>query len=409
MRRIILKEARPGMTIARVVGNPTDPASPLAATGEVLTTQRLCQLHQLGLYDVWVTDPGLEFFDDLCSTQPTAAQQRLAVGLREAFLQFSGGIPRAYFKRYGVLLDDLLHALVRAAPSVPCFAALTEDEGLLAHSCNVTALSILLGTQLEGYLVEQRRRLNCRQARDLVNLAMGSLFHDVGELMLPAGQRESRLAISPFEADGEHGEAWKQHTDEGYVLSRGRLDPSAAVVVQHHHERFDGSGFGGTSMQGGGRPQSGTGIHVHARIVMAADVFCQLLFSAGPGAGNGNMPQPMIKALWQLRQPAIRAWFDPVIYDALLNLLPPLVEGMVVSLSDSRQAVVTRVDVALPCHPEVQVVRDLSPAIEGAEQVGQDERINLAEPCGVDLAAVDGVDVGLYLAAAARHEPLVAA
>lgn len=397
MRRIIIKEARPGMIAARTLSGVGADAQPvvIAATGQALAMEHLIKSHELGIYDLWVNDPGLEFCDELCA-QPTAAQVRLADGLRDSFLRLSTCLSRALFKRYTLVLQEVVQSILRTAPCVPCFNAFTEDEALLAHSCDVAALSILLGLQLEGYLVEQRRRLNCRQARDVVNLALGALFHDVGELMLPVTQRESRQAYL-------ENEDWKQHSAEGYAIVRGHLDPSAAGVVLHHHQRYDGTGFAGLpasaskprSVDAGPRVLTGEGIHVYARIVMAADVFCQTSFA------GARLPQPMVKTLWQLQQVPLRQAFDPTVLQCLLTMFQPFVEGSVVGLNDHRQAIVTKVDPQCPCYPEVQV---LNPS-----QDGQATQLNLCETADFRVEVIDGMVVEPYLYGVSKAAPRQAA
>jgi response regulator RpfG family c-di-GMP phosphodiesterase len=382
MRRITIKEARPGMMAARSMAAvlPGGEKVALAGAGEMLTMGQLLRCHDAELYDLWVTDPGLEFLDELCA-QPTREQMRLAECLRETYLRLSYEVPRTLMKRHTTTLEEVLHTLVRAAPVMPCFRGFTEDEALLAHSCEVAAVSILLGLQLETYLVEQRRRLNGRQAGSVANLALGALLHDVGELMLPATQRESR--VTNFD-----GEDWKLHTEEGYAIVRGRIDPSAAGIVMHHHQRFDGMGFGGAAGTRRGYPEpghrilAGEAIHVYARIVMAADVFCQMLFA------GSRLAQPMVKALWQIQQMPLRQAFDPVVHGCLMGMFAPFVEGMVVMLSDGRQAVVTGAGGG--CYPRVRVVGDMG--------AGAGEReINLAEREDLRIDAVDGVEVEKYL------------
>ena len=142
-------------------------------------------------------------------------------------------------------------------------------------------------------------------------------------------------------------------------MARGRLDPSAAVILAQHHQRFDGSGFAGvpgeetTPAGGSTKALAGQAIHVHARITMAADVFCQFLFG-DPAAGPGRVLQPMVRALWQVQQPAVRKWFDPAVHQAIMSLLWPFVEGMAVTMQDHRQAVVVKIPEAGSCYPEVE-------------------------------------------------------
>ena len=399
MRRITIKEARPGILAARSLTGtlPTGAKVAIAGTGDALTVAQLVQCHELGIYDLWVTDPGLEFLDEFC-VQPTREQSRLAEGLRDSFLRLSCCVPRTLIKRHATTLEEVLHTLLRAVAAVPFFPGFTEDDMLLAHSCDVAAVATLLGLQLETYLVEQRRRLNGRQAGSVANLALGALLHDAGELMLPPGQRESR--VTDFES-----EDWKQHTEEGYAMVRGRIDPSAAGIVLHHHQRFDGTGFAGLSTGEGKPPESvhralsGEAIHVYPRIVMAADVFCRTHFA------GARLPQPIVKTLWLIQQAPLRLAFDPVVHGQLMGMFAPFVEGMVVMLGDGRQAVVTKVDAGYACYPEVRAVSDEFQ--EGGEAGPRD--VKLAERNDLAIAAVDGVAVEKYLYGVKRAAPRQAA
>jgi HD-GYP domain-containing protein (c-di-GMP phosphodiesterase class II) len=415
MRRIIIKEARPGMIAARSIANPNPPAPPatprpLVATGVTLTLNHLVRLHESGIYDLWVNDPGLEFFDDLISTQTTAHQRRLANALQDSFQRLSSLLPRALILRHEALLHDTLQQVLRTAPAIPCFRAFTEDEALLAHSCDVLAVATLLGVQLENYLVEQRRRLNCRQAREVVNLALGALFHDLGELMLPDDQRESRTGPAGMLSDD-----WKRHTVEGYTIVHGRLDPSAAAIVLHHHQHYDGRGFAAPSADTTYRPLAANSIHVFARIVLVADRFGQSLFAAG-----SRLPQPLVKTLWELQQLPGTLAFDPVIHRTLMTTFLPFPEGTVVTLTDSRQALVMKTDPACPCFPEVRILRDpqspaLPPAPDSIESClpphnpADPLTLNLADCLKLSIHSVDNTAVEQHLYGLRKAQPLIAA
>jgi HD-GYP domain-containing protein (c-di-GMP phosphodiesterase class II) len=225
---------------------------------------------------------------------------------------------------------------------------------------------------------------------------MGALFHDVGELMLPAQQRESRLSAASD--DAEH---WKIHVDEGFAIVRGKLDPSAAAIVLHHHQRYDGGGFSSQNDAAGtGKPQRGQDIHVFARIVMAADLFCQTLFGT-----SGSIPQPMVKTLWQLQQASSRAAFDPVILDCLMSLFPPFAEGLIVSLSNHTQALVMKIDAAYPCYPVVQTLRQEHGV--GDREAPREQLLDLAAG-DVMIEAVDGFPVEQFLFGMRKGRPLAA-
>ncbi len=420
MRRIIVKEARPGMIAARSLPHPEQPGTAIVAGDETITIRHILKFHELGVYDLWVNDPGLEFLDDLCCSQPTRSQQNLAEALRESFLGWAAHVPAAFTRRHAIQIQELAEGILRTAPVIPCLRAFADDQALLAHSCDVAVLACYLGIGLENHLIEQRRRLNCRQARDLLNLAVGALFHDVGELMLPPGQRESRLAASAcagaVDADAD---AWKQHTAEGFAIVRGRLDPSASVILAQHHQHFDGSGFAAapgeeSSLPGGvAGALSGQAIHVHARIVMASDVFCQFLFG-DPSSGPGRVPQPMVRALWQIQQPAVRKWFDPAVHQAITGLLWPFVEGMAVTMQNHRQAVVVKIPEAGSCFPEVESIGGRGGSARGPFE---DTDVQLDVHTGGDqerrkenaVLAVDGSKVDGYLYGVRQDQPLAAA
>jgi HD-GYP domain-containing protein (c-di-GMP phosphodiesterase class II) len=402
MRRIIVKEARPGMIAARSVVDPNatpmagETPATLAATGKVLTLDHLIRFHEAGVYELWVDDPGLEFLDTLCGAQTTAAQRRLADALQDAFLRLSSWVAPEVWRRHEDFLRRTLHAVLYAAAVIPYFPALTENEALLQHSCEVLAVSTLLGMQLEDYLVAQRRRLNGRQAGDVVNLALGALFHDVGELAVPAEARESRAPVAEMMPEDSI-----RHVAEGYAMVHGRLDPSAASVVLHHHQHFDGSGFGGLNEPGGAavRSLAGGEIHVFARIVMVADWFCRSAFANG-----ARLPQPLVRTLWDMQQMPQRQAFDPVVLRALMAVFPPFAEGEIVTLDDGRQALVTRADGTYPCYPEVHVLHD------AAEPHGDEPlTMDLAERLDVGIQAVDNTSVEGFLFGERKVRPLIAA
>jgi HD-GYP domain-containing protein (c-di-GMP phosphodiesterase class II) len=407
MRRIIIREARPGMRVARQVTSPADPAHVVVASGAVLTIDEIILMHELGVYDLWTDDAGQAFLDELhhaCVTNP--AQQRLIEALGRAFQSLTvlgiDPVQHPLFKRQRPTSEETVAQLVHTAPKLPCFTGLAQSDELLQHSAQVAVLSMLLGLQLENYLIDQRRRLNCREARDVVHLALGSLFHDVGETLLPPAQRESKAALS---LDPNAPPDWKQHTLLGYQAVRPHLDPPAAAVVLHHHQHFDGTGF--ASVDGKELQQAGSAIHVFARIALAADLFHHVLLE--PEAG---MPRPAVHALWRVQQRGLRGRMDPVVLGALLTLVQPFAPGMVVRLNDRRPAVVTRVNERIPCYPEVQVLAERGETGAGGANGQPGERIDLAQRSDVRIVEAGGEEVTASLYGSrqpAASQPLAAA
>ena len=377
------------MTLARAVLNPRQPETTLLAAGQALTAQHIARLHELGVFDCWVRYPGLDFLDDLFSPALSSAQQKMCETLK---ISFHAQATRTDNKLPINQYRDIVHSLVESILMNPKHMAFMSDLGavddaLLRHSSEVAYLGVILGLKLDGYLIEQRKRLTGHHAKDVVNLGIGCMLHDLGEMQLPAGQRESRgnWDMHHAEAPGACESDWRSHTQLGYAAIRTQVEPTAAIVVLNHHQHFDGSGFPATAI---GSPQAGTQIHVYARIAAAADTFQHLLRPDG-------MLLPTIAALWRIQQEPYRKWLDPVVLEALLAVVPPFMPGMVVQLSDRRHAVVTRTSVETPCYPEVQILESLD-----AEEVLADAPrvvIDLAKTNKLTVQVVDGVDIsGFY-------------
>jgi|CXWL01.1.fsa_nt_gi HD-GYP domain-containing protein (c-di-GMP phosphodiesterase class II) len=117
------------------------------------------------------------------------------------------------------------------------------------HGCQTAAISRLIG-QAVGLTPEE-----------LHHLKLAALLHDIGLLMLPAHLTENQAPLEP-----ESYVAIQNHSRLGATL----LEPfsflrEASVLIAHHHERWDGSGY----------PYGirGAFIPLGARILSIADAF----------------------------------------------------------------------------------------------------------------------------------------
>ncbi|MFT6133154.1 MAG: putative nucleotidyltransferase with HDIG domain [Shewanella sp.] len=103
------------------------------------------------------------------------------------------------------------------------------DISVTQHGISVAVISMMIAHTLS---------LSKKEVRDI---ALGSLFHDIGKLKVPeAIRRKKRGELTDHEIN-----FLKMHPNFGHeMLNRTGLFPEAMLdIVLHHHEFIDGSGF----------------------------------------------------------------------------------------------------------------------------------------------------------------------
>jgi HD-GYP domain-containing protein (c-di-GMP phosphodiesterase class II) len=211
------------------------------------------------------------------------------------------------------------------------------------------------------------------------------MMHDIGMTRLPADVLE-RYNRTLTESD----ETWREHVRIGHEMVKGDLEPAAAAIILHHHQHYDGSGFP-SKRDGTTQAQvKGSGIHVFARIVGAADLFDRLRHPAhAPGADPDMHPSiPTVRALRLLREKPYCEWIDPVVRLALYAVAPPYPPGTVVTLSDGRVGAVVDWSPLDPCRPTIEI---LSATIRGDPTF---IRVDLRKHRKLSVFEVDGQYVG---------------
>ena len=99
---------------------------------------------------------------------------------------------------------------------------------LFQHSVSATAIAAILAEDM-GIAGDQQEQL-----------ALGMLFHDCGQMLLPRA-----IVDKPGKLSDSEYRIIRQHTRLGsdQLVSAGVLPAAAADVVLHHHEKMDGSGY----------------------------------------------------------------------------------------------------------------------------------------------------------------------
>ncbi|MEI8197114.1 MAG: HD domain-containing protein, partial [Phycisphaerae bacterium] len=406
MQRITLRQARPGMTLARGVLDPGNGQQVLLEHGVRLTTRAIVCLHEAGVFDLWVNWPGLEQFEDFAQATFSDSQRRLGEALRQGFINQSEILavsPLAFSQldeSASLLARPVFEAAAQCVSLEECMAS--NGETVLRHGAEVALLTLALARRLETYIVQERRWTSTRPMRDLTSLALGCLFHDLGEVRLPSARRAASADALGTDAPPPPGDSWMKHPQVGYEMIRRQIDPVAASMVLHHHRHFDGTGFDGSEAAAGGT--EGRRQHIFWRLLMATDTLDHLRQLDG-------VPMPMVYALSQIQKAPYAQWVDPVILQALLEVVPAFVPGMLVRLSNGRSGVVEYCDLTMPCCPVVRLL-PLGLGQDGAETETsgtEPERdvIDLRYNGSCWVQAVDGTEVADYLYGRMpeRHSP----
>jgi HD-GYP domain-containing protein (c-di-GMP phosphodiesterase class II) len=367
--RVDVKQAKPGMTLALPVRHPSNRRQILLHANFQLSSDLIQRLTDLGIRDIMVRYPGLEALDRFVNPEILSRRSEMLQNVDATFRKIqhdaSVAIPyEQYIAQVGELVDKIL-----SNPASLLFMDEAGDcaPGLLQHATAVSYLSLLIAMKIDGYIMKQRRSLPPRHARALGNLGIGAMLHDVGMLKIEPH------VLERFEQTGNTDDpAWRAHTRIGYEIVRGQLEPTAAVIVLDHHQRFDGSGFPARrGVQGEPTALSGERIHIFARIVAAADTFHDLRFAA-----KDQPAAPAVRVLRKMITEPMSRWFDPQVLRGLLLVVPPYPPMSPVQLSDGRWAVPLEYNPLHPCRPRVQILphflatgTDLPNELDDAQQV----------------------------------------
>ena len=327
--------------------------------------------------------PGAEQIKAFISPAVLVQQSMLVATVAEMFdrVQRDAYAPLEY-ERYRKTLQGVVEALVSEPLSASYILELGGSASSdLRHGAEVCVLSMLLGLKLDAYLIDQRRRLLPREARDVVSLGLGAMMHDTGKTQIDAEVRD-RYESTRDPSDPRY----REHVLIGHKMLSGAIAPAAAGVVLHHHQHFDGSGFpSGESIDGEQRGMAGEDIHVFARIVCIANHFDRLRRAA-----DGSIV-PRVRVLRDMLATSLAARFDPVVLATVLSVVPAYPPGSIIKLSDGTRGVVTAWHPDAPCQPTILTVEGGEDSLLDLHAHGRE--IDLRTMPHLKVIEHDGVDV----------------
>ncbi len=381
------------MVLARPIPLPHDPYRYLLQRDREIPQSMVPRLQQLGILDVWVRHRNLEFLENRIDEELSDRQRDVYFHVRRNFeAVMDGTAAELDVSHFESSVGELFDFLRQSSSGVLLLHKLDAfDNFLLSHSTNVCYLSLLLGMKLEQYLIDERTHKPAREAKDLKELGLGCLLHDVGKMCIPP-----EILNKPGKLTAEEMELIKMHPVYGYEMVKGRVSTAVSQIVMHHHQRWGGGGYPDRvdSRTGEKLPtMSGKQIPVMSRIATACDVY-----DAATTHRVYSAAKPPVKVLWEM-QTFCKHFFDPVILQAFLEVIPPFPLGQIVMLSDGTEAVVVDFNPRHAYRPKVQALRTSdgldvkNPALE---------EIDLAIYREIEIVSVDGHDVTEFVPAEAR-------
>ncbi len=198
-----------------------------------------------------------------------------------------------------------------------------RSSAAASHAVNVMVLSLLLGQTLK------------MDARQLADLGLAALLHDIGKISMPLHISEPGARLQPAQLQWYRG-----HVGESVALGQQMDLPSDVLMaIAQHHERLDGSGYPlglqGEDLFGGGQ------------ILALANAYDRL---CNPLQGQSALtPHEAVSTLYTQQQHC----FDAEVLGAFIRMMGVYPPGSLVQLIDGRHALVTKVNPQHPLRPMV--------------------------------------------------------
>lgn len=388
MLRVPVSKIEPDMVLARPIPLPQDPRRFLLQRDRTIPMDLVPRLKQLGITEVWIRYADLEFLEDLIDDDLDESQREIYGQVRRNFESVMQGTNAPMdFQHFQSSISGLFNALKQSRHGNFLLQKLDAyDNYLMSHSTNVCYLALMLGIQLERYLIEQRSFKSARDAKDLQLLGLGCLLHDVGKMKIPLD-----ILNKPSRLKNEEMELVKLHTVFGHELVKGHVPAAAAEIVLNHHQRWDGRGYPARIDVRSGEPLpplTGKQIPIFSRIATVVDVY-----DAATSKRVYSRAKPPVQVLYEMRH-WCQDFFDPVVEKAFLEIIPPFPVGQVVKLSNGMEAAVVDFNARYPTRPKVQGLRDPDGIHFDNSAL---EEIDLALFDKLSIVSVNGVDVRPFL------------
>jgi len=228
------------------------------------------------------------------------------------------------------VVSEFTNSIVRNPDALVCFTRIKEARASTAqHGLRCCIYALALG-----------RHLGMGQ-RQLNDLGIGALLHDIGKTRVPI-----EILECGYELSEEETRIYRKHVADGVAILRGAAKiPAASVeLVRLHHERFDGSGY--TS------GLSGSEINQFGYIGGIVDAFDGLINSH---PGHKRLPVHIaLKVMYEQRG----KMFHPHLVEEFIRCVGIYPIGSIVEMRSGEVGVVVALNRTRRLKPHVAIVQD---------------------------------------------------
>lgn len=252
LRKVPIEYISPGMTLMKTLYRYD--GTILLKENTTLNQGLISKIKQIGFNSLYVED-GL--LPDIVMKNAISDALRVCgiMELKKAFdfvgsMRFKGTISNED-KLNGIVYDIIAELQKSIGLTIDTFDSRTNDDFWYAHSVNVCVLTCKVLLELKIPI------------RNIVNIGMGALLHDVGMVKLPRILFTKKDKFSPKEI----------LLVQAHTISGGKLltcYPVYQRIAMQHHERINGSGY----------PHQLTKLSQWSQVVGMCDVY-DLLISGG--------------------------------------------------------------------------------------------------------------------------------
>lgn len=326
MQRVSVGFLEAGMVAARNVHSAEGRL--LVTKDTVLSEAMVANIQKTSLGSIYVRNP---LFQDIEAEEVVTEDNR-----RKAVMALKSAVT-AYQKTKVLdiqplkkVLRELVVEIIRNRDSmIHQLDMRTYQDYIYAHSVNTCVLSVLIAVNLDY------------PEGKLTDLALGTMLHDIGMMMLPDALLMKMGNLTP-----EESKQVQQHPEDGFNILRTvrEIPITVAHIAYQHHERVDGKGYP--------RNLTADKILEFAKVAAVADTF-DALVSDRPYR-KGMVPHEAYEVMMALAD----SYVDRDILHLFLTHVAIYPVGSVVQLDNGQHGVVTKVLPRLQTRPQVRLLTD---------------------------------------------------